>query len=640
MIVDKMKTLYLSMITGLGITVVITIAIVLMSIQSSYADGALVIGTDKKEYGVGEPISFFVEIKQTQDGIFPTAIIVNEQNQTIWHDGDLPPNEYKGTTKVYYVQQASENVPIINETGKYVLIVTYGNEKASEDLAVTELVNEDNMLHFYGIYKGIDRETGTAEIANQTYLVTTVHKTPSDLTVSNDTTIRFHGVAFTFPGCGKCLPVPTVMNPPYYVAVQFLDKTNETLVVRANMWSTISPPIDFHEYFGNGTKIFPNGTKGTWSPRLHKDPIVTVFTIHKNPQAAITVTHDSVKFLVSENNAMPTVPANGTTSIIEENTSNHSGKSYGMQSPPLHPYGPGGPAVTITLNPLEQLKSGVAARNVKCELGLQLIFKAEGNSPACVRSDTAQILVERGWAKVQGSSKMTSMDLKVYPSYFGLDSFLKGNLTSVTDPVANASIAISVNDTLMGYSRTDPVGCFQFNQWNESKIVNQINEFKQREESSGHYDAANLLFSAAYAGDDNHTAISTTRTSSMYLFAIPFPPPQYDTRLYPSSQINVTQGDSAEFKITVKPLSKYWEVGHMKLNLQRTPCGLSYRISPVNNNDSVLVNNTASFDVVLDTASYTQPGKYWMSITQDTSGLNNQSIDSNLGAFNLNVLKR
>lgn len=357
-----MKTLHLSIITGTGIAITISIAFILVIMPPSLADTAgLVVSGTKSEYGVGEPISFFVEIKsQLQNNIFPTAVIVNEQNQTIWSDNDLPPNGYKGTTKVYYMQEDSEGVPIINNTGKYKLIITYGDKMAIEDLAITGLVNENNMLHFYGSYKGIDNESATVEIANQTYYLTTIHKTPSDMVSPNDNTVKFHGVAFTIPGCGICLPMPTVENPPYYIHVQFPDQTNETLEIRDNMWPTINPPMDFHEYFSNGTKIFPNGTKSTWVPRLHKDQIVTVFSNHKNPQAGITVTHDSVKFLVSvENNS------NVGTDIIE--------------------------------SPLKQFKSGIAANNMKCKDGLQFIMKKENSQFACVKMETANELFNRGW---------------------------------------------------------------------------------------------------------------------------------------------------------------------------------------------------------------------------------------------------
>lgn len=51
------------------------------------------------------------------------------------------------------------------------------------------------------------------------------------------------------------------------------------------------------------------------------------------------------------------------------------------------------------VSPLQQFKSGITAKNVSCNPDLQLIFKAEGGSPACVKPETSKILVERGWAK-------------------------------------------------------------------------------------------------------------------------------------------------------------------------------------------------------------------------------------------------
>ena len=49
------------------------------------------------------------------------------------------------------------------------------------------------------------------------------------------------------------------------------------------------------------------------------------------------------------------------------------------------------------LLPLEQVKAGVAPKDVQCKSGFTLIFKAEDGSPACVDSTVAQILAQRGW---------------------------------------------------------------------------------------------------------------------------------------------------------------------------------------------------------------------------------------------------
>lgn len=49
--------------------------------------------------------------------------------------------------------------------------------------------------------------------------------------------------------------------------------------------------------------------------------------------------------------------------------------------------------------PLGQYRFGVNAQNVYCLNGYNLVIKSEDGSPACVKPDTANILIERGWAK-------------------------------------------------------------------------------------------------------------------------------------------------------------------------------------------------------------------------------------------------
>ncbi len=51
------------------------------------------------------------------------------------------------------------------------------------------------------------------------------------------------------------------------------------------------------------------------------------------------------------------------------------------------------------LPPLQQIRAGALAQNVKCSVNFNLIIKAEDGSPACVKPDTANILMERGWTK-------------------------------------------------------------------------------------------------------------------------------------------------------------------------------------------------------------------------------------------------
>lgn len=55
------------------------------------------------------------------------------------------------------------------------------------------------------------------------------------------------------------------------------------------------------------------------------------------------------------------------------------------------------PSNPSTMPPLEQVKSGVHAKDVQCKQGFALIIKAEDGSPACVYPQIAQILTQRGW---------------------------------------------------------------------------------------------------------------------------------------------------------------------------------------------------------------------------------------------------
>lgn len=54
-------------------------------------------------------------------------------------------------------------------------------------------------------------------------------------------------------------------------------------------------------------------------------------------------------------------------------------------------------------SPLKQFKSGTPIGEIQCEEGLELTLKASDGSPICVKPETKQKLIERGWAKSLGS---------------------------------------------------------------------------------------------------------------------------------------------------------------------------------------------------------------------------------------------
>ena len=49
------------------------------------------------------------------------------------------------------------------------------------------------------------------------------------------------------------------------------------------------------------------------------------------------------------------------------------------------------------MSPRMQVEQGIASSDVICTEGLQLIFKSSDNSPACVKPQTAEKLIQRGW---------------------------------------------------------------------------------------------------------------------------------------------------------------------------------------------------------------------------------------------------
>ncbi|MDE1813363.1 MAG: hypothetical protein KGH87_04980 [Thaumarchaeota archaeon] len=48
-------------------------------------------------------------------------------------------------------------------------------------------------------------------------------------------------------------------------------------------------------------------------------------------------------------------------------------------------------------SPLEQIQLGSNSTDVQCKQGFDLIIKAHDNMPACVRPDTTNLLIKRGW---------------------------------------------------------------------------------------------------------------------------------------------------------------------------------------------------------------------------------------------------
>jgi len=58
------------------------------------------------------------------------------------------------------------------------------------------------------------------------------------------------------------------------------------------------------------------------------------------------------------------------------------------------------------LPPLKQISAGIIPEDVTCKDDYELVFKSADNSPACVKPETKQRLVERGWATDQENNEI------------------------------------------------------------------------------------------------------------------------------------------------------------------------------------------------------------------------------------------
>ena len=117
-------------------------------------------------------------------------------------------------------------------------------------------------------------------------------------------------------------------------------------------------------------------------------------------------------------------------------------------------------------SPLKQFKSGISASDVQCTQGLELVTKAEDSSPACVKPDTAQKLIERGWAKIT----VTIANLDVVESNMTQTS--KESIRII--PEYPISTGINKNGTITD-SETIEILFDNFKQTNSSLVIQILN---------------------------------------------------------------------------------------------------------------------------------------------------------------------
>ena len=100
---------------------------------------------------------------------------------------------------------------------------------------------------------------------------------------------------------------------------------------------------------------------------------------------------------------------------------------------------------TKFLAPKKQTNSGILPSEVKCKMGLELIFKLTDNSPACIKSKTAIKIIQRGWGTLGDMEIEISTDKLVY----GISEPVVISLTNVGSATAlfGASVGYSIKNS-------------------------------------------------------------------------------------------------------------------------------------------------------------------------------------------------
>ncbi len=107
-------------------------------------------------------------------------------------------------------------------------------------------------------------------------------------------------------------------------------------------------------------------------------------------------------------------------------------------------YGPGGPAVTITLDPLQQYKSGIDPYKTKCENNLVLVISSN-NTPACVKQTSLNRLWFGGWINKSPSIYMKYLDPSIAEKFQSKIIGREQAINIVQDYIKQNNLKLNVN---------------------------------------------------------------------------------------------------------------------------------------------------------------------------------------------------
>lgn len=187
--------------------------------------------------------------------------------------------------------------------------------------------------------------------------------------------------------------------------------------------------------------------------------------------------------------------------------------------------------------PLQQLKTGIESKDIACKVGLELMIKTGDGLPVCVRYPTANVLLERGWAK-ETISTMTSPETTVIipvnssirsngftftPSVvkvvIGTNNTVRWiNMDSVTNDITSSSVSFRSGLIESGYAWThtfDKSGIYRYysdiHTWLKGTVIVENNTSSQKISNSDQQ--AKLLSEndcgKFYTVPENHTSLNT-----------------------------------------------------------------------------------------------------------------------------------
>jgi hypothetical protein len=168
----------------------------------------------------------------------------------------------------------------------------------------------------------------------------------------------------------------------------------------------------------------------------------------------------------------------------------------------------GAKTYSIIDSPLQQFKSGINAEDVKCSDGFTLVIKSEDGSPACVKHDTTNILIERGWAS----------------------SFRKETISY--DTSCNTPYLRSDSDITVLYMPTNSIGkvCVRYYNLNNTPTGVGIRIFEENNRTQNASDITTWASNSALQGNENTTISYFIKTGdkvgfyglSLFCGGIPF----------------------------------------------------------------------------------------------------------------------